>query len=51
MTFFTIQEFKDKYNQDVSNYQIEIACEMIYQCFRSHGADGFYSRGILRDLR
>ena len=30
MTFFTIQEFKDKYNQDVSNYQIEIACEMIY---------------------
>ena len=30
MTFFTIQEYKTKYNQDVSNYQIEIACEMIY---------------------
>ena len=30
MTFFTIQEFKNKYSQDVSNYQIEIACEMIY---------------------
>lgn len=30
MTFFTTKEFKDKYNQDVSNYQIEIACEMIY---------------------
>lgn len=30
MTFFTIQEYKNKYSQDVSNYQIEIACEMIY---------------------
>jgi hypothetical protein len=30
MTFFSIQEFKDKYNEDVSNYQIEMACEMIY---------------------
>ena len=30
MTFFTIQEFKSKYNQDVNNWQIEVACEMIY---------------------
>lgn len=30
MTFFTIQEFKNKYSQDVNSYQIEIACEMIY---------------------
>ena len=30
MTFFTIEEFKDKYDQDVENWQIEIACEMIY---------------------
>lgn len=30
MTFFTIQEFKNKYNQDVANWQIEMACEMIY---------------------
>ena len=30
MTFFTIQEFKGKYNLDVSNYQIEMASEMIY---------------------
>jgi hypothetical protein len=30
MTFFTIEEFKEKYNQDVQDYQIEIACEMIY---------------------
>ena len=30
MTFFSIQEFKDKYNNDVENYQIEMACEMIY---------------------
>lgn len=30
MTFFTIQEFKSKYNLDVSNYQIEMASEMIY---------------------
>ena len=30
MTFFTIQEFKTKYNKDVADYQIEMACEMIY---------------------
>lgn len=30
MTFFTIQEFKNKYNQDVANWQIEVACEMIF---------------------
>ena len=30
MTFFTIQEFKQKYDQDVSQYQIEMACEMIF---------------------
>lgn len=30
MTFFTIQDFKNKYNLDVSNWQIETACEMIY---------------------
>lgn len=30
MTFFTIQEFKSKYNQDVELWQIEMACEMIY---------------------
>lgn len=30
MTFFTIKEFKDKYNQDVNEWQIEVACEMIY---------------------
>ena len=30
MTFFTIEEFKSKYNQDVENWQIEVACEMIY---------------------
>ena len=30
MTFFTIEEFKNKYNQDVENWQIETACEMIY---------------------
>ena len=30
MTFFTIQEFKNKYNLDVVNYQIEMASEMIY---------------------
>lgn len=30
MTFFTIEEFKNKYNQDVDNWQIETACEMIY---------------------
>ena len=30
MTFFTIQEFKNKYNEDVALWQIENACEMIY---------------------
>ena len=30
MTFFTQKEFKDKYNIDVENYQIEMASEMIY---------------------
>lgn len=30
MTFFTIEEFKSKYNLDVQNWQIENACEMIY---------------------
>ena len=30
MTFFTIQEFKEKYDQDVLLWQIEVACEMIY---------------------
>lgn len=30
MTFFTIQEFKTKYNLDVQEYQIEMASEMIY---------------------
>lgn len=30
MTFFTIQEYKDKYGVDVANWQIETACEMIY---------------------
>lgn len=30
MTFFTVEEFKNKYSQDVQVYQIEIACEMIY---------------------
>jgi hypothetical protein len=30
MTFFTIQEFKTKYNIDVQKYQIEMASEMIY---------------------
>lgn len=30
MTFFSTQEFKDKYNLEVENYQIEMACEMIY---------------------
>ena len=30
MTFFTIQEFKTKYNLNVVDYQIEMACEMIY---------------------
>ena len=30
MTFFTIREFKTKYDIDVVDYQIEMACEMIY---------------------
>lgn len=30
MTFFTIQEFKSKYNLDVQQWQVEMASEMIY---------------------
>ena len=30
MTFFTITEYNNKYSQTVENYQIEMACEMIY---------------------
>ena len=30
MTFFTIEEFKTKYSHDVQQWQIEVACEMIY---------------------
>ena len=30
MTFFTIQEFKTKYNKDVQQWQIEMASEMIF---------------------
>jgi hypothetical protein len=30
MTFFTQEEFKTKYSQEVAEWQIEIACEMIY---------------------
>ena len=30
MTFFTIQEYKTKYGVDVAQWQIEMACEMIY---------------------
>ena len=30
MTFFTIREFKNKYNLDIEQYQIEMASEMIY---------------------
>lgn len=30
MTFFTIQEFKSKYNLDVQQWQIEMASEMIF---------------------
>ena len=30
MTFFTIQEYKSKYDEDVELWQIETACEMIY---------------------
>lgn len=31
MTFFTIQEFKTKYSQDVELWQIEASCEKIYE--------------------
>ena len=30
MTFFTIEEFYNKYSQEVELWQIETACEMIY---------------------
>ena len=30
MLFFTPEEYNEKYSQTVENYQIEIACEMIY---------------------
>ena len=30
MTFFTKQEFNQKYSQTVEDYQIEMACEIIY---------------------
>ena len=30
MTFFTSDEFNEKYSQTVDNYQIEMACDMIY---------------------
>lgn len=30
MTFFTEQEFLEKYNEPAQEYQIEMACEMIY---------------------
>lgn len=30
MTFFTIQEYNAKYGTQVQNYQIEMACEIIY---------------------
>ena len=30
MTFFTKQEFNTKYSQTVEDYQIEMACEIIY---------------------
>ena len=30
MTFFTKEEFQEKYSQTVVDYQIEIACEIIY---------------------
>ena len=30
MSFFTIQEFLEKYSQTVKQWQIETACEMIY---------------------
>ena len=30
MKFFTIEEFEEKYDTQVQDYQIEMACEMIY---------------------
>lgn len=30
MTFFTVEEFNEKYNLTVQDYQIEMASEMIY---------------------
>ena len=30
MQFFTIEEFEEKYDTEVQEYQIEQACEMIY---------------------
>ena len=30
MSFFTIEEFNQKYSQEVEQWQIETACEMIY---------------------
>ena len=30
MSFFTIEEFNNKYSQEVQQYQIEMACEIIY---------------------
>ena len=30
MTFFTIKEFYNKYSQEVEQWQIEVACEMIF---------------------
>ena len=30
MQFFTTDEFKDKYGIEVQEFQVEIACEMIY---------------------
>lgn len=30
MQFFTIEEYEEKYDTQVQNYQIEMACEMIY---------------------
>lgn len=30
MTFFTTEEFKEKYDIEVAEWQVEMACEMIY---------------------
>lgn len=30
MTFFTKEEFKQKYNEEIEDFKIEWACEMIY---------------------